>query len=172
MICTQKILLVIVTVAITMVCAVVPITKEQCVDTVTPIVPIIKNEETVTEVVSDTPSFDVGVESVESKELNVSLDSEKGELVTFKVTAYCPCEHCSGDYGRMTSTGVLATAGRTIAVDPTYIPYGTKVTINGTTYIAEDCGGAIKGNRLDIFFDSHQEAVEFGVQQLKGVVDW
>lgn len=51
----------------------------------------------------------------------------------------------------MTSTGVIAEEGRTIAVDPTVIPYGTEVMIDGHVYIAEDCGGAVKGNVIDIF---------------------
>lgn len=86
-------------------------------------------------------------------------------LGEFKLTAYCPCEACNGQWkDGITSTGVIAQAGRTIAVDPTVIPYGTEVNINGHTYIAEDCGGAIKGNRIDIYFDTHAEALEFGVQ--------
>lgn len=113
------------------------------------------------------------VETTETTETAEKIDKTDGsKTVKFKVTAYCPCKKCSADWGRMTSTGVLATQGRTIAVDPRYYPYGTKITINGNTYIAEDCGGAIKGNRIDIYFDSHQEALEFGVQYLEGVVDW
>ena len=80
-------------------------------------------------------------------------------------TAYCPCEDCSGGWGNKTSTGATATAGRTIAVDPTVIPYGTEVTIDGHTYIAEDCGAAIKGNKVDIYFDTHEQAKQFGKQQ-------
>lgn len=91
------------------------------------------------------------------------------ELGEFKLTAYCACKKCCGKdqsdpaYG-ITATGTTVTAGRTIAVDPSVIPYGTEVVINGHTYIAEDCGGAIKENRIDIYFDSHEEALAFGVQ--------
>ena len=80
------------------------------------------------------------------------------------MTAYCPCSRCCGKSDGITATGTRATAGRTIAVDPRQIPYGTKVIIDGHTYIAEDCGGGIKGNRIDVFFSSHQEALRFGVQ--------
>lgn len=85
-------------------------------------------------------------------------------LGTFKLTAYCACSRCCGKCDGITATGTKATAGRTIAVDPTKIPYGTKVVIYGHTYISEDCGGAIKQNKIDIFFNSHTEALKFGVQ--------
>lgn len=114
------------------------------------------------------------VEVVETIETNETEPTETTENevkpITFKVTAYCPCEKCSDNWGRMTATGVIAKQGRTIAVDPKYIPYGTEVIINGNTYVAEDCGGAIKGNRVDIYFDSHQDALNFGVQYLEGVI--
>ena len=85
------------------------------------------------------------------------------------MTAYCPCAKCCGKMDGITSTGTTATEGRTIAVDPRVIPYGSSVTIyfaDGTshTYTAEDCGGAIKEHRIDVFFDDHQAAREFGVQ--------
>ena len=85
----------------------------------------------------------------------------------FTVTAYCACKNCCGkdetdtNYG-ITSTGTLATSGRTVAVDPTVIPYGSIVMIDGHEYIAEDTGGAIEGKRVDIFFDNHSEAKAYG----------
>lgn len=90
-------------------------------------------------------------------------------LGEFKLTAYCPCMKCCGKTDGITSTGTTATEGRTIAVDPHVIPYGSTVTIyfaGGTvhTYTAEDCGGAIKENRIDVFFSSHDAARAFGVQ--------
>lgn len=85
-------------------------------------------------------------------------------LGTFKLTAYCPCVKCCGKTNGITSTGVKAKSNRTVAVDPKKIPYGTVLKINGKTYVAEDCGGAIKDNRIDIFFDTHEEALKFGVK--------
>lgn len=90
-------------------------------------------------------------------------------LGEFNLTAYCPCMKCCGKTDGITATGTTATEGRTVAVDPRVIPYGSTVTIyyeDGTvhTYTAEDCGGGIKGNRLDIYFDDHQAALQFGVQ--------
>lgn len=95
--------------------------------------------------------------------------SQMVDLGEFKITAYCPCTKCCGKWANgITSTGVIAQANRTIAVDPKVIPYGTTVMIDGKEYIAEDCGGAIKGNRIDIYFDTHQEALQWGVKY-KGV---
>lgn len=85
---------------------------------------------------------------------------------TLVATAYCPCWECCGKTDGITSTGVKATAGKTVAVDPSVIPYGSEIVIDDHTYIAEDCGGVIKGDRIDIFFDSHTEALEFGIQTM------
>ena len=85
-------------------------------------------------------------------------------LGVFKCTAYCGCYECSEGYGNMTATGVTAQANRTIAVDPSVIPYGTWVIINGQSYKAEDCGGGVNGNHIDIYFDSHSAAEAFGLQ--------
>ena len=105
---------------------------------------------------------------VEEKTEAIPLVQEEPEpeyiTKTFKLTAYCPCMQCCGKTDGITASGTKATEGRTIAVDPNVIPFGTEVIINGHTYIAEDKGGAIKDNRIDVYFDSHQDALEFGVQ--------
>lgn len=85
----------------------------------------------------------------------------------FKVTAYCPCYKCSEGYGNNTATGVKARARHTIAVDPKVIKYGTKVIIDGVEYTAEDCGGEVKGNHIDIYFNTHKEVKRFGVKYKK-----
>ena len=94
----------------------------------------------------------------------VSADSSLRPLGVFHITHYCQCSICCGPWANgITSTGVTATTNRTIAVDPTVIPYGSKVVINGQVYVAEDCGGAIKNNRIDIYMGSHAEALNSGV---------
>lgn len=97
--------------------------------------------------------------------------AEWTSLGEFKLTAYCPCSTCCGVWAEnrpngivYTASGAVAEAGKTIAVDPDVIPYGTEVKIDGHTYIAEDTGGAIKGNKIDVYFDKHEEALKHGVK--------
>ena len=90
--------------------------------------------------------------------VSASADATLKPLGTFRITHYCPCSICCGPYSNgITSTGVTATTNHTIAVDPSVIPYGSKVVINGQVYVAEDCGGAIKKNRIDIYVATHAE---------------
>lgn len=70
--------------------------------------------------------------------------------------------------GNRTSTGTRPQVNHTIAVDPKVIPYGSKVYIEGYgTYVAEDCGGAIKGNIIDIYMSSYNECMQFGRRKAK-----
>lgn len=90
---------------------------------------------------------------------------ELANLGEFKITHYCACAKCCGEWADgITFTGTTATAGRTIAVDPNVIPLGSVVVVDGVEYVAEDIGGAIKGNRIDIFMDSHDAALTGGVK--------
>lgn len=98
-------------------------------------------------------------------------------LGEYKLTAYCACEKCCGAWGTSrptdangnpivyTASGVKATEGVTIAVDPSVIPYGTEVYIEGHTFIAQDTGAACRnGKVIDIYFASHEAALQFGVR--------
>ena len=81
-------------------------------------------------------------------------------------TAYCPCVKCCGKDDGITATGVKAESRHTIAADPEFLPYGTELLFDCNTWVVEDCGGMIKGkNRIDIFFDTHEEALKFGRQE-------
>ena len=112
-----------------------------------------------------TASRDQAVDGVKvGTPIAVSSDATLKPLGTFKITHYCPCSICCGPWANgITSTGVTATTNRTIAVDPSQIPYGSKVVINGQVYVAEDCGGAIKKNCIDIYVATHQEGEDKGV---------
>lgn len=94
--------------------------------------------------------------------------SEAGKEITVTATAYTAyCDGCSG----VTATGQDLRANpeqKVIAVDPKVIPLGSKVHIDGYgTAIAGDVGGAIKGNKIDIFMPSYSDAIDYGVQTVK-----
>lgn len=115
-----------------------------------------------------------------NKEIKVEIKTDKdgdiqvakpASLGEFKLTAYCPCEICCGKWANNRPDGIVYGAigeelkeGYSIAVDPNVIPYRAEVIINGKTYKAQDCGGAIKGNRIDVYMENHNDALEFGVQ--------
>ena len=91
----------------------------------------------------------------------------------FKATAYCSCEKCcdkdpSDEWYGITASGKRARWG-TVAVDKRVIKLGSTLRIKGfpdTIFRAEDVGGAIKGNHIDVWFPSHSEALRFGVQKV------
>ena len=97
------------------------------------------------------------------------IDASGSECV---ITAYCPCEKCCGIWAKNRPNGVVYTAsgevaqeGVTVAADWDVYPAGTVLRIEGMgEYIVQDVGGAVNGNHIDIFLDSHEEAVNFGKQ--------
>ncbi len=108
------------------------------------------------------------ISGVTHKPLVFSYDRVEDEWQDYTLTAYCSCEKCCGKSDGITASGTIAIPGRTVAVDNSKIPYGTTVEIDGFgTYVAEDCGGAIKGNRIDIFFADHEQAMNFGVKKTR-----
>lgn len=108
-------------------------------------------------------------QSVPSDTNNESQDqAESGKEITVSATAYtADCQGCSGT----TATGVDLKANpdaKVIAVDPSVIPLGSKVYVEGYGYAtAADTGSAIKGNRVDIFVPNEQDAVNWGVKNVK-----
>ncbi len=86
-------------------------------------------------------------------------------------TAYAPGPHDNGKWGNLTHIGTQVRPG-IIAVDPRIIPLGSKVYIefadgSGAYATAEDTGGAIKGNRIDIAMETVKKAYGFGIQKVK-----
>lgn len=103
---------------------------------------------------------------VVKKQVVTTKASNYKYIGTFRCTAYCGCGACCSGSGR-TASGTVPTAGRTIATDPSVIPLGSKVRIDGHVYTAEDTGGAVRGNVIDVFFGSHSEALQWGVRYLE-----
>lgn len=105
-----------------------------------------------------------GPEEPPKVKIKTKTGPKKIPMGEFKITYYCGCYSCSEGWGNMTATGVTAREGRTIAVDPSVISYGTTVYIEGMgEYVAEDCGGAIKGNDIDIYLEDHDRVYQGGV---------
>ena len=98
---------------------------------------------------------------------NVNTNTTNASTTTkiFKVTAYCSCAKCCGKTTGITASGTKATAGRTVAASGQFA-FGTKLIINGQEYTVEDRGGAIQGNRIDVYMNSHAEALAWGVKYL------
>ncbi|MEO6025698.1 MAG: 3D domain-containing protein [Candidatus Binatia bacterium] len=94
----------------------------------------------------------------------IPADLPQAPLGRFKLTAYSGPQ--MGQPEPITATGTAARAGRTVAVDPKVIPLGSKIYIEGLgERIAEDTGGGIKGNHIDVYLGTVPQAVHFGVQR-------
>ena len=100
--------------------------------------------------------------------LEESITEEQIEWQIAKVTAYCSCTKCCGPKAnKLTASGAIAKPNHTIAMSKNY-PFGTEIEIEGMgIYIVEDRGSAITDNKIDIYFNSHSEALTFGVKTLK-----
>ena len=100
-------------------------------------------------------------DSSQSSASDTSSSSGSGTyLGTFTLTAYCNCAQCCGTAGNLTASGTVPTAGRTVAMAG--VPFGTQLLINGNVYTVEDLGTPY--GHVDIYFNSHSEALAFGLQ--------
>ena len=99
-------------------------------------------------------------ESFDGSSEGGSSSSQGTYLGTFTLTAYCNCAQCCGTAGNLTASGTVPTAGRTVAMAG--VPFGTQLLINGNVYTVEDLGTPY--GHVDIYFNSHSEALAFGLQ--------
>lgn len=101
---------------------------------------------------------------VESMPISYNQKLPFTNIGQFDLSFYCPCEKCVGKKKIVrTASGTKPKANYTIAVDTRIIPLGSILYIEGFGYfIAQDTGSAIKGNRIDIFVDNHQQALKLG----------
>ena len=112
------------------------------------------------------PTITVKEETTTSSNIIEKDGYKLQSLGVYKLTAYCSCAKCCGKTDGITVSGTHVTAGRTIAAPKTFA-FGTKIMINDHVYTVEDRGGAIQGNRIDIYFDTHEEALNFGVKNME-----
>lgn len=97
----------------------------------------------------------------EDQSSSESTNSGQGKyLGNFTLTAYCNCAQCCGTAGNLTASGTVPAAGRTVAMAG--VPFGTQLLINGNVYTVEDLGTPY--GHVDIYFNSHSEALAFGLQ--------
>ena len=101
----------------------------------------------------------------------------KSRVIMMEVTAYCPCRKCCGpDAHGVTASGrdITHNDGRFVAADTAVLPFHSKIVVPGYATNAVvpvlDRGGAIKGNRLDVFFATHKEALEWGRRIVEVIV--
>lgn len=107
-------------------------------------------------------------ESVTAVSRSGSAIARSGTVLTMTATAYDASYECNYPYYGQPSYIGLPLARGIAAVDPNVIPMGTRLYVEGYgNAIAADQGGAIKGNRIDLFFESHQEALDYGIKTVK-----
>ncbi|NLN87906.1 MAG: hypothetical protein GX133_09990 [Syntrophomonadaceae bacterium] len=98
----------------------------------------------------------------------VSRAGSTGRVLTMVATAYDGCYQCNKPWYGYPSYIGLPLARGIVAVDPKVIPMGTRLYVEGYgNAIAADQGNAIKGNRIDLFFDTHAEALRYGMKTVK-----
>ena len=123
------------------------------------------NNSSVSMIDSNTPSKPTvnTVSFAERVPTSLSSGNEKS-LGMFIISGYCNCEECGSGLG-VTFSGVVPQANHTIAADLSILPLGTKVRIGTIIYTVEDKGSKIIGNRIDIFYNDHDTAANYGIQQ-------
>lgn len=109
--------------------------------------------------------------SVYTKDLKSPSVSGRGEIRT--ITAYCACVKCCGKHSDgVTASGAIAKQGITIAASRK-IPFGTKIYIPGLGWrVVQDRLAKKYDNRIDVYFRSHKEALEFGKKTLKVTIKY
>ena len=108
-------------------------------------------------------------EEAENERIEAALLARAHAIEDVTVTHYDCCVECCGKDDGVTASGVLATPGVTVAVDPSVIPLGSDVLVDYGDgeihyYRADDTGGAVKGNHIDLCVATHEEALQLGRQ--------
>ncbi len=106
---------------------------------------------------------DIAVGPGHDSELPTEETEDSSYLGEFETTAYCSCSSCSEGHS-VTYAGTVPQANHTVSADLSVFPLGTRLKIGDTIYTVEDKGSSVTGNKLDIYFDSHSQALDYGRQ--------
>ncbi len=107
----------------------------------------------------------------QASDIDSPLQPDEWQTVRMRVTAYCPCEKCCGEYSDgVTACGHRICPGDAFAAADRQYPFGAEMIVagynNDQPIKVLDRGGAIRENRLDVFFHSHEEALQWGVKYI------
>ena len=121
-------------------------------------------QEAGTETVMDDDYVNAGPGAVQVPVEEEPEEPEEVSLGLFTVTGYCGCDRCSGGHN-LTYSGTVPQADHTISADLDRLPLNTRVMINGIVYTVEDMGSGVDGNKIDVYYATHEEALAHGLQQ-------
>lgn len=100
-------------------------------------------------------------------DLEVLKQNKVAYLGQYQITYYCACKQCCGKENGITASGEIVQEGVTVAADTSILPMGSKIYIEGIGWrTVQDRGGAIKGNKLDIYVPSHDSPMPYNKQKL------
>lgn len=119
----------------------------------------------------DEPRLQIKTTTIRDEQDTHQKQPEKWQSIRMRVTAYCPCPKCCGEYSDgITACGHKIKPGDTFVAADNRFAFDTEMIIagynNGQPVKVLDRGGAIRGNRLDAFFQTHEEALEWGVRYI------
>lgn len=137
---------------------------------------VVITEENANVLTNNSKPKEKNVEYVKPENLIQEVENITPIITTLNTSAYCSCEICCGKTDGKTASGKMATAWHTVAAGNDY-PIGTIIYIpalvdkpNGGWFVVEDRGGAISNEKLDVFFNTHEEAIQFGRKSLEAYI--
>ena len=137
---------------------------------------VVITEENANVLTNNSKQKEENVEYVKPENLIQEVENITPITTTLNTSAYCPCEICCGKTDGRTASGKMATAWHTVAAGKGY-PIGTIIYIpalvdkpNGGWFVVEDRGGAISNEKMDVFFNTHEEAIQFGRKSLDAYI--
>ena len=137
---------------------------------------VVITEENANVLTNNSKTKEENVEYVKPENLIQEVENITPITTKLNTSAYCSCEICCGKTDGKTASGKMATAWHTVAAGKDY-PIGTIIYIpalvdkpNGGWFVVEDRGGAISNEKLDVFFNTHEEAIQFGRKSLEAYI--